>query len=470
MANPTVPTRLQVPDPATNAVIQDIYDKLQQVLGQDTPITPVTPVTPVTPNVTINISGASGQATTPQFAFIPELVVMPSNNPNTGAPYAQDGLLIEFNKQFRRYNLSTFNWDYAGTATAILSDTHANRVANYLPAGYLDALFLESDTLILLWSSGTEWNTISGHVTDTHADRLTSWPSVQYSPGTPFFESDRTVFYVVADAVGTVTTAGTAVTWISGDHFINTGTGFDASQWPAGTPIVIDGITYLLASVASPTAATLATSAGIQAGVAYSVDSGRWVYQSGQYSDALANLPTDLGENDELFLFFENAAYFHQLQWTGTAWRRGPEDEEHSDTFHEFGAVPTDGGWYPCDGTGTTYMQYTGTTAARTVPDWNGTPAFARGGPTYSDTITAPAPPTIGGTTDAAATGITVSGAAVSTGTADVGLGQPVVTALTDPGGAVTDPTHTHNLSGIAPISLPGPPVSWSPVIKMYRR
>jgi hypothetical protein len=69
-----------------------------------------------------------------------------------------------------------------------------------------------------------------------------------------------------ADATfsGTVNTSGTAVTWV-------TGTKFD--QLLTQSSILINGVSYTVASVNSATSVTLTTSAGTQSGKAYSVPS-----------------------------------------------------------------------------------------------------------------------------------------------------------------------------------------------------
>jgi|SRR5579871_784451 len=66
----------------------------------------------------------------------------------------------------------------------------------------------------------------------------------------------------VQAATGTVNTSGTAVTLASGTNF-TTGT-----QWN-NTPITINGVNYIVASVSSTSSLTLTTSAGTQTGVAY---------------------------------------------------------------------------------------------------------------------------------------------------------------------------------------------------------
>lgn len=358
---------------------------------------------------------------------------------------------------------------------------------------------------------------VQGLIVDTHANRLASYPSIRYPVNTEFYETDRTSVYWVKNASGTVTvTLGTAVTWVSGDHFINTGTGFTASQWPSGTPIVINGVVCRVSAVNSPTSITLTAATVNAVGVSFSVASGRWVYQSGQYAAALASIPTDLGENDTTlistkvavgFLFYENAAYAHQLQWNVSAWQRGPWDEEHSDTFHSFGSVPTDLGWQACDGTvGVTYLKYDGTTGTRTVPNLNATAAFEKGGGAYSSTITAKVVPTSNALTF---TGSSANTSAVSAGTpsgtnsAPIFTGDAVAAATTNATpdlvaedttgtgvspvttatGTVSAPAftgdalgaHQHTLTATGTIntptiSLPGDPVDNFPAIRMYRR
>ncbi len=309
-------------------------------------------------------------------------------------------------------------------------------------------------------------------IVDTHANRLASFASVKYPLYTQFYETDRSSWYWVQNATGTVTvTTGTTVTWVSGSHFINTGTGFTASQWPSGTPIYINGVLCRVSVVNSATSITLQAATANAAGVSYSVASGRWVYLAGEYASALADLPTDLGENDTTlvstrtangFRFFENDVYFHQLQWKASAWTRGPEDLEHSDAFYSFGAVPSDGGWQACDGSlAVTYLKYDGTTGTRNVPNLNATAAYEKGGGAYSATIATPVVPT--------SNALTFTGAAATIGTntfTPVALASNAVTSIDGstssytPAGTINTPT----------ISLPADPISNFPAVRMYRR
>ncbi len=78
------------------------------------------------------------------------------------------------------------------------------------------------------------------------------------------FNRQRISFKAVAGAVGTVTTSGTTVTWVSGTVFDTT--------WPVGTNILINAVNYVIATVGSTTSLTLTSTAGTQASaVAYAL-------------------------------------------------------------------------------------------------------------------------------------------------------------------------------------------------------
>ncbi len=90
--------------------------------------------------------------------------------------------------------------------------------------------------------------------TNTHLDLYTWEPLTQF-----------------AAPAGTVTTVGTAVTWVSGTLFSPDWTSTNNPPWLTPASIVINGVTYTIASVTSPTALVLTATAGTQAPpVAYS--------------------------------------------------------------------------------------------------------------------------------------------------------------------------------------------------------
>lgn len=91
-----------------------------------------------------------------------------------------------------------------------------------------------------------------------HLGYSKTWPSLTLRP-----INGIVVRFVVGYAAysGTVSTAGVAVTRVSGDLF-NT-------AWTAGTVIVINKVPYVVASVTSGSALTLEATAGTQSGVVY---------------------------------------------------------------------------------------------------------------------------------------------------------------------------------------------------------
>jgi len=212
--------------------------------------------------------------------------------------------------------------------------------------------------------------------------------------------------------------------------------------------------------------------------VVYQNSGSAWVYLSGQYSAALASIPA-LGANDAGYLFFENAVYFHQLQWSGSAWGRGPNDLEHSDTFQDFGAAPTDGGWHACDGTSVTYLKYDGTTGTRTVPNLAATAAYPKQGSSYSSSLAAPTLPTLtmnsytpAGTNSAPTfTGSPQSFTDAAFTNAGVSPTAFIAPNPYTPAGTVSAPVFTGTPATLTgTIALPDDPIEHYSVIRYYRR
>lgn len=409
--------------PGVSQAVQEELTTLRRMIyqQQETPATPVTPTIPapvtVTSSSSSNSGGGGGAPSATIYANVPLLASVPSNNPAVGQPYANDGTVVDVMGALYRYNRDTLTWDLLVNAIS-LTDTHANRLANY--------------------------------------------PSVNYPTNTRFCETDRTTTYWVQNATGTVTVAGGVnVTWVGGNKFINTGTGFTAAQWPAGTPIVIAGVLCHVGSVTNSGALVLSTATTNGAGVSYSVASGRWVYLMGQYSAAIGSIPTDLGENDTAttgvaFLFGETT-YSHVLKWNTSAWNWAP-GEPGSGMMVEFEVDPTGPGWHLYDGTvGVVYLKADGTTGTQTLPDLvsgAGMAAFVEAGSPNSGPTAAVAPTFTGNAltptgTVSAPTFIGNAAALTTTLFTPVALATPALTSIDGsatsytPSGTNSAPTFT---------------------------
>ncbi len=284
---------------------------------------------------------------------------------------------------------------------------------------------------------------------DTHANRLTNYPSIKYPLATEFYETDRTVFYWTRNASGTVTvTGGTTVTWVSGNKFINTGSGFTAAQWPAGTQIVINGITCHVATVASSTSLTLQTATTNAIGVSYLVISGRWVYLDDVMKATLASKPTDLGENDVStngpgFQFY-GSDYRNQWEWLGTIFQFAAGCGSGQVVIGKpDGTAPNGGLWAPCDGTAATVSKDDATTSSVTTQDLTGNVAILGDSSSSAQIPASRATWEATAKTDSATTGITVDPHSTASDTTVTGAATRDTTATH----TVNDGGHFHALT-----------------------
>lgn len=193
----------------------------------------------------------------------------------------------------------------------------------------------------------------------------------------------------------------------------------------------------------------------------------QWQYLTGTFSVLQANLSTfasSLGTADTGTLVYVSD-YGHILQWTGSAWQRGPGDNEHSDSFHFFASAPTDPGWHICDGSTQNYLQYTGTLGSRTLPSAG---AYPKAGNSYAPTPVTPTVPTISGVTGNSTIGITIQNDSDGGVAAGTGSSLAALNPHTHP---YTDPGHHHTLTAAnSPIALPGDPIANFQLILYYRQ
>lgn len=274
--------------------------------------------------------------------------------------------------------------------------------------------------------------------------------SIDLTAGVQFFETDRQFLYQAADAVGTVTPAGTTINWTSGPAFSPT--------W-VGATITINGVDYTVASVTSAIVLVLTATAGTPGAVAFTVASGRWLWVSGCGYSTQAAIPTDLTSYD-LNALWDVTDYYHILKWSGSAFAfQDGEGSGHIVMGNPTVGAPNGGLWGACDGTAYTVLNGNGTTTSITTPNLTGD-VFIKGAAgfaaqqaavratweatanTDNESAHTHGAGSLGA--DAASTGISVAAHSTAADTDVTGAGTRVTTATH----SVTDPTHSHSVSG----------------------
>ncbi len=177
--------------------------------------------------------------------------------------------------------------------------------------------------------------------------------------------------------------------------------------------------------------------------------------------DALAALSAGWGNaqtNQSVWV----SDFAHMLAWSGSGWVRGAGDLDHSDTFVDFGAAPSDTGWHACDGGTVTYLQYNGTLGTRVLPDTFGTSAYGKASNGYSPGITTAGAPTVN-------LSVSVSGlTGVNVGSTNVIQGTTTSTIPVAADGHLHSVTLTG--SGTGTTTLVGDPIPNYSVLRYYRR
>jgi hypothetical protein len=168
-----------------------------------------------------------------------------------------------------------------------------------------------------------------------------------------------------------------------------------------------------------------------------------WVYATGEMSAAFADVPTDLGTDDEGFLL-QITDYGHRVRWDGAAWEFAPGDQGNG-YFQDFAVAPTVPGWALCNGIATTYLTMGAAIAetAFTPPDLSGTAAYRKSAAAYTGAITAATAPGISGSTGSTAPGISGN---VASNTVSIS-GDTANATATISGETADESAHTHTFS-----------------------
>jgi hypothetical protein len=242
VAQNQIPARLPGATPQT---ISDLYDKINYLLSKQSPsstptTTPTAPTTPTT-SIVADISGASGQASGPQFADIPILATLPSNNPVQGAPYAQNGLMIDVGGQLYIYVAGpTFAWTPAvAEATFQAAETltvggTANAITGTTPTTYAA---LATGYVIRLIPTATNTGAVTININSIGAKAITKNGTAALVGGelvngnTYFLLYDGTRFQILGEIINEVTLANSE--WVTVGGAANAITGITANKYTA---------------------------------------------------------------------------------------------------------------------------------------------------------------------------------------------------------------------------------------------
>lgn len=269
MSQKNIFSRLQGP-----LAVSDIYDKVAELSAQVEALktAPATTTTTTINNTTTvtDITGASGQASVPQFAFIPNLTTVPSNNPTTGAPYAQNGLLIQVGRNFYVYvGAPTYQWIPVGVTESgiancewLTSVAGTNTITAITSQAYTA---LASGFLARIIPAHTNTGAVTLNVNSIGASAVTKYGSVALSGGELVANTaylllwDGTQWQIlgafavleaaVAAAEWAVGVAGTnTITCTTATAYTSFGSGFLLRLVPANTntgaaTIAVNGIT-----------------------------------------------------------------------------------------------------------------------------------------------------------------------------------------------------------------------------------
>lgn len=384
----------------------------------------------------LNVTGLLGQLLQPQKALIPEVTKLPSiGNSSEGQVVLYRHVIWRFSEKAKawsvvstiiildyEYNLSLYDPALYAPGVIFLSvNTSVSFIEQDLPTPTWVLLYSEPLALLhvdristgtlntaaaannnftatfasgntfrpsmnhqRIWIAGNLYNitAVAGNNSlslGSNAGNLVAanyvfeYPSIDYPLGALFYETDRTVFYHCNDAAGVVNVSGNNVTWVAGPKF---------DVYWIGRQININNNNSNIASVFSNgTALVLTATGGSISNANYIVTRGAWLYSAGAFTDLLANIPSDLKEVDEDFLFSAND-YRHSYQWgnnnNNLAWNFAPGDPGSS--YIVAGSTAPRGGlWAICDGNSATVATETGNTASVTTPDLTGD-VFIKGG------------------------------------------------------------------------------------------
>lgn len=257
-------------------------------------------------------------------------------------------------------------------------------------------------------------STSTQEFSNTHAVRVARFAPNSYAAGVQFFETDRTVTYLVR-----------SVNQVKQWYYVSGAYRAAFTKRPTDLGAADAGFRFV---------ATDKTLTWLWSGTA-------WVYESGTHRDVLANKLTGLATNDTGLLFFATD-FMHLYRWGGAAWLYA--DADPSGRFCGFESDPG-AGWKLCDGTGNpvTRSKSDATTATITLPNL-AAGVYPKYGAAYTGTVNAAVPGSITGSTGAGTPHAHTLSAAATVSSVSAGTPAGVVSQPTFTGAAMGG--HQHEL------------------------
>jgi hypothetical protein len=186
-----------------------------------------------------------------------------------------------------------------------------------------------------------------------------------------------------------------------------------------------------------------------------------WMYAAGTMRGTFADVPSDLGTEDEGFPYevttgTGSVEYYHVARWTGSEWEA---TGDWGGYFAHFALAPQEKGWQLCDGTTTSQLIITGGSIAETaftVPDEVTDQTYRKAGAAYAGVAPAVAPG-ITGDTEAVSAGTPTGTNDAPTFTGSLGTTNNSGSGSVASGaGASASGNHSHSFTPAGAVSAPG--------------
>ncbi len=368
-------TRLHAPDPQTNRVLQDLYDKLNQVAqsqAQQNGIGPsAAPSVPTIPPANLRritksytLTG-SDHTVSANVQAVTSVLLPPSENVQGLGPFTIH--------------------NETGSGASISLGSARKELVGGVPA--TSHILAPGETLIVQPHPGY-WITVGASASAASGSGFAgitgASPSIPSAPLTPTADPGLLTFAnaptvtALPGPADPLSIVGNYITF-NGVQYVFTLplTGAGDGYW-AAVATTSTTIRDTFANLGSYPAANYSVGTVFTATdllVSYAVQLANpgavktWVYYNGVYSDVIANLPGGLGTADKNFQFHATD-YLHNWIWNGSAWHltTGGFPPGYQVYFSSPSMLPPGALWHLCDGSTQNISQDDGTLLATVLP------------------------------------------------------------------------------------------------------